>query len=181
MKTIKIGNQEWMAENLKVDHYQNGNPIPEVKEPEEWMSLKTGAWCYYNNDPENGKKYGKLYNWYAVNDPRGLAPKGCHIPTKEEFDILKANANNDGNSLKGIGQGMDIGVGTNDRGYSAFLAGLRSFDNAFNYLGNYAYFWSSTESTTDNAESLTLGYNDYGIIFHSSTKECGLSVRCLKY
>jgi uncharacterized protein (TIGR02145 family) len=180
MKTVMIGKQEWMSENLNVDYYQNGDNIPEVEDPTEWMSLRTGAWCCYDNDPDNGKKYGKLYNWYAVNDPRGLAPQGWHIPTKEEFDILKANVNNDGNALKEIGQGTDTGKGTNNSGFSAFLSGLRSFDNTFYFLSKYAYFWNSTESTTDNAESFTLGYNDNSIISHSSTKECGLSVRCLK-
>ena len=169
-----------MAENLNVEHYQNGNSIPEVKDPAEWESLKSGAWCFYNNDPENGKKYGKLYNWYAVNEPRGLAPKGWHIPAKEEFDILKANVNNDGNALKELGQGIDIGAGTNNSGFSALLAGLRSFDNSFYFLNYYAYFWSSSESTPANVERLTLGYNDNSIIFHSSTKECGFSVRCIK-
>ena len=180
MKTIKIGNQKWMAENLNVDHYQNGDAIPEVKDPTEWMALKTGAWCYYDNDLVNGKKYGKLYNWYAVNDPRGLAPKGWHIPSHEEFNILKANVNNDGNGLKESGQGTDIGTGTNDSGFSALLAGLRSFDNEFYFLNHYAYFWSTTKSNASNSDSLTLGHNDNSIIFHSSTRECGLSVSCIK-
>jgi uncharacterized protein (TIGR02145 family) len=180
MKTVMIGKQEWMSENLNVDYYQNGDNIPEVEDPTEWMSLRTGAWCCYDNDPDNGKKYGKLYNWYAVNDPRGLAPQGWHIPTKEEFDILKANVNNDGNALKEVGQGADIGAGTNESGFSALLAGLRSYDNVFYYLNYYAYFWSSTEGTTLNVDRLTLGYNDSSIIFHSSNKECGFSVRCIK-
>ena len=81
--TIQICNQIWMQKNLAVDHYRNGDPIPQVTDPTEWASLTTGAWCYYNNDPANGSIYGKLYNWFAVNDPRGLAPTGWHIPTDD--------------------------------------------------------------------------------------------------
>jgi uncharacterized protein (TIGR02145 family) len=105
IKEVKIGDQIWMTENLNVDHYRNGDPIPEVKDPVEWAKLKTGAWCYYDNEPENGKKYGKLYNWYAVNDPRGLEPEGWHVPTNTEFDKLREVVNGNGNVLKAIGQG----------------------------------------------------------------------------
>ncbi|MGD1006866.1 MAG: fibrobacter succinogenes major paralogous domain-containing protein, partial [Ignavibacteriaceae bacterium] len=92
-KTVKIGEQTWMLGNLNVDHYRNGDAIPEVEDPAQWGNLKTGAWCYYRNDPGNDKKYGKLYNWYAVNDPRGLAPEGWHIPTQAEFKTLGAAVN----------------------------------------------------------------------------------------
>ena len=86
--SIKIGNQVWATTNLNVTTYSNGDPIPEVKDPSEWKTLTTGAWCYYNNDPANGTKYGKLYNWYAVHDPRGLAPAGFHIPSDAEWTTL---------------------------------------------------------------------------------------------
>jgi len=81
--TVNIGTQTWMAKNLNVSIFANGDPIPEVKTNEEWKKAaeeKKPAWCYYENDPANGAIYGKLYNWYAVSDPRGLAPKGWHIP-----------------------------------------------------------------------------------------------------
>lgn len=87
IKSIKIGNQTWMTENLNVDNFQNGDIIPEAKTTEEWEQAgkrQQPVWCYYDYDINNGKKYGKLYNWYAVNDPRGLAPKGWHIPSDEE-------------------------------------------------------------------------------------------------
>jgi hypothetical protein len=86
IETVLIGNQEWTTKNLNVSKYRNGDIIPEVKDPKKWANLKTGAWCYYNNKPENGKIYGKLYNWYAVNDPRGLAPEGFHVPSKVEIE-----------------------------------------------------------------------------------------------
>lgn len=91
-KSVKIGAQTWMAENLNVSTFRNGDPIPEVKTNEEWEKAgKEGkpAWCYYDNDPVNSSKYGKLYNWFAVNDPRGLAPEGWHIPRVDEWNTLK--------------------------------------------------------------------------------------------
>ena len=88
---IKIGEQIWMNTNLNVSKFQNGDPIKEAKTKEEWVRANTDrkpAWCYYNNNSQNGLTYGKLYNWYAINDPRGLAPKGWHIPSKSDWDEL---------------------------------------------------------------------------------------------
>jgi uncharacterized protein (TIGR02145 family) len=87
--SVTICNQVWMLKNLVVTTYRDGTPIPEVTDPTEWDLLTTGAWCYYNNDPANGTVYGKLYNWYAVTDPRGLPPNGWHIPTDEEWVTLE--------------------------------------------------------------------------------------------
>jgi uncharacterized protein (TIGR02145 family) len=90
-KSVKIGTQTWMTENLNVERFRNGDLIPQAKTDEEWKAAgenKQPAWCYYNNDPANGAKYGKLYNWFAVNDSRGLAPTGYHIPTDEEWSTL---------------------------------------------------------------------------------------------
>jgi len=86
--SVKICDQTWMVKNLDVSTYRNGEPIPQVTDPAIWSSLTTGAWCYYNNDPANGSIYGKLYNWYAVNDPRGLAPVGWHVPSNAELVAL---------------------------------------------------------------------------------------------
>jgi uncharacterized protein (TIGR02145 family) len=90
-KSVKIGTQTWTTENLNVSTFRNGYPIMEAKTNEEWNQAnenKQSAWCYYENDPKNGAKYGKLYNWYAVNDPRGLAPAGWHVPSDAEWTIL---------------------------------------------------------------------------------------------
>ena len=86
--TIKIGNQIWMNKNLNVDHYRNGDTIPEITNGVEWPNLTTGAWCYYHNSDSLGNIYGKLYNWYAVNDPRGLAPQGWHVATDSDWIVL---------------------------------------------------------------------------------------------
>ena len=84
-KVVTIGTQQWIASNLNTSKYRNGNSIPEVKDPVAWSKLTTGAWCYFNNDPANASIYGRLYNWYAINDPRGLVPKGWHIPTTVDW------------------------------------------------------------------------------------------------
>jgi len=91
--SVVIGEQEWMTRNLNVPRFRNGDIIPEIQDPEEWAKAgteKKPAWCYYDNDPANGKIYGKLYNWHAVNDQRGLAPEGLRVPSIEDFDILVA-------------------------------------------------------------------------------------------
>jgi uncharacterized protein (TIGR02145 family) len=169
-----------MAENLNVDHYRNGDPIPEVKDPEQWKNLTSGAWCYYDNDPENGKKYCKLYNWYAVNDPRGLAPKGWHIPTRAEFKTLVATVNQDGNALKAIVQGRGDGAGINTSGFSILMAGRRDRKSNFSDLGEVACFWGSTENqnSTDYANYLHLT-SDY-VNYDYDQKDYGFSVRCMK-
>jgi uncharacterized protein (TIGR02145 family) len=103
-KTVVIGTQTWMAENLNVSTFRNGDTIPEANTAEDWKTAGENgqpAWCYYENDPANGAKYGKLYNWFAVNDSRGLAPAGYHIPTNEEWTTLEYYLGNDaGNKMK---------------------------------------------------------------------------------
>lgn len=84
--------QEWSSVNLSVIRYRNGDEIPQVQDPNEWANLTTGAWCYYNNDPNN-ESYGKLYNWYAIEDPRGLAPEGWHVPLDSEWETLSSFIN----------------------------------------------------------------------------------------
>jgi uncharacterized protein (TIGR02145 family) len=180
-KTVTIGRQVWMAENLNVDHYRNGDSIPEVKDSVEWKNLTSGAWCYYNSDPEMTKKYGKLYNWYAVNDLRGLAPKGWHIPTLDDFRISATAVNNDGNTLKTIGQGTGDGEGTNSSGFSALLAGYRNYSRNFRNLGFIAYFRSSTEENNDNVCIMNLFYNNSNIYWDlTNDKKNRFSIRCLK-
>ena len=86
---VVICGKTWTGCNLNVDHYSNGDPIPEITNPKDWAETNTGAWCYYNNDPANGEIYGKLYNRYAIYDPRGLAPVGWHVSTLEEWQELE--------------------------------------------------------------------------------------------
>jgi uncharacterized protein (TIGR02145 family) len=95
IKGVAIGTQVWMSTNLNVSTYRNGDIIPQVQDEDAWANLTTGAWCYYENNAANGTKYGKLYNWYAVNDARGLAPAGWHIPTDGEWTVLENSLGDD--------------------------------------------------------------------------------------
>lgn len=187
--SIKICNQTWMSKNLDVDKYRNGDPIPHVTDNAQWATLTTGAWCYLGNDPANGAIYGKLYNWYAVNDPRGLAPAGWHIPTTNEYSTL---ANCLGGSLiagdklkeSGPGHWGPGNAATNSSGFTALPGGMRlGLAGGWNNGGFSSYnegrWW--TRTPYDNAWSmfhnLTGASNSYLDYF---SKDAGFSVRCVK-
>jgi uncharacterized protein (TIGR02145 family) len=178
-----------MSENLNVSRFQNGDVISEAKSADEWKTAGQKGipvWCYYNNDPYNGRKYGKLYNWYAVNDKRGLAPEGWHIPTVIELRILAETADDDANALKAIGEGSEDGEGTNTSGFSALLAGVRNGEGGFRILSIRTFFYSSEEDYSKKFED---SYQVYTMVLMapisyitntSVPKAAGLSVRCLK-
>lgn len=145
---VTIGSQIWTACNLTVTTYRNGDPIPQVTDPTQWELLTTGAWCYYDNDPANECIYGKLYNWYAVTDPRGLAPVGYHIPTDAEFATLQTTLggpSNAGGPMKETGNvHWTINVGaTNSSGFTSLPGGSLS-NGAFNDINAIAAWWTST-------------------------------------
>jgi len=153
-KSVKIGNQWWMAENLNVGSFKNGDPIHEAHSMKEWRehlySLKCG---YYANNPDNGKIYGKLYNWVAVNDPRGLAPEGWHVPTDEEWQILADFLGGEeiaGKKLKSTSGWEKVtdkdGNGDNSSGFTALPGGLFDASVVFQSMGAIAIFWSSTNN-----------------------------------
>jgi uncharacterized protein (TIGR02145 family) len=186
LPTIVIGTQQWQAKNLDVAFYRNGDPIPQVTDSTLWANLTTGAWCYYNNDPLNGEIYGKIYNWYAVSDVRGLAPQGWHIPTNEEWTVLS-------NSLGGLSvAGIKMKVpGTtrwatpntgadNSSGFAGLPGGFRDRIGRFNSVGSIGGWWSATEANTGNARCRLLGYN-FGLLASVfDDKPNGYSVRCLR-
>jgi uncharacterized protein (TIGR02145 family) len=187
--TVKIGNQEWMTKNLDVDCYANGDTIPQVQNPKEWEQLKTGAWCYYNNDPENGKLFGKLYNWYAVNDPRGLVPNGWKIPSDRDWRILidcLGGIYLAGTKMKSNSGWKINDNGTNESGFSGLPGGWRDFEGLFaedigsEDIGSYGYWWSSTEINKSIVWSRLLSYDDGLLRWSESCKQDGLSVRCLR-
>jgi len=224
-QTVTIGNQVWMTKNLDVSTFRNGDPIPQAKTATEWEAAgenKQPAWCYYDNDPANGAKYGKLYNWYAVNDLRGLAPAGYHIPSDVEWtqltDFLGSEASKKMKSTSGwksyTSGGSKTcpnckdwsaeyrrkvpchtckdtrsvlaptvthsGNGSNSSGFSGLPGGPRYNDGPFSNVGNYGYWWSSTENDATNAWNRNLNYN-YGDVNRSgNNKGLGLSVRCLR-
>ena len=183
-KIVKIGKQVWMAENLNVDHYRNGHLIPQVQD--EWDTLHTGAWCYYKNDPATGKEYGKLYNWYAVNDPRGLSPAGWHIPTIKEWQTLLdylGGFSIAGDKMKervtSHWDSPNTGA-TNESGFSALLGGYRYYNGLFSYMGDVAGFWSSSRSGIRTAWSLDLSYNYSAVYRYYCRWRYGFSVRCVR-
>jgi uncharacterized protein (TIGR02145 family) len=193
-KTIVIGNQEWMAENLKTSIYRNGEEIANVTDNTQWSGFTTGAWCYYNNDSQYDCPYGKLYNWYAVADPRNVCPMGWHVPTDAEWSVLinylDPNADG-GNNFSNIAGGELKSTGlqywlspnqnaTNESGFSGLPAGPRNFDGTFANIGYNGVWWSSTEYGTIDAWYRTLNYS-YGTAsrFYYS-KAYGFSVRCLR-
>lgn len=182
---VAIGSQVWMTENLSVDEFRNGDLIPHANTREEWLKAgaeKQPAWCYYDNNPSNGEKYGKLYNWYAVIDPRGLAPKGWHIPSDNEWSMLikLLGWNEAGEKLKSTSGWGKNGNGTNELGFLGLPSGLRSNQGVFLSKGEYGYWWSST-----NASRGTAWYRAPSCYANSVNRfwafyELGLSVRCVK-
>jgi uncharacterized protein (TIGR02145 family) len=184
-KTVKIGTQEWMAENLNVEHYRNGDVIPEVQNDNEWRNLTTGAWCYYENNSENEKTYGKLYNWYAVNDFRGLAPKGWHVPSDAEWITL---TNYLGGTEIACGKLKAIILweppnkgATNSSGFSAFPGGFRDCKWGFcNSIGAGGSFWSASESSYTSAWFRGLHYGSSVVYRNYDYKRKGFSVRCVR-
>lgn len=189
-KIVKIGDQWWMAENLKVTHFRNGDEIPNREDDDEWDSGSL-AYCNYNNDIANGERYGHLYNWFVVNDSRKIAPEGWHVATDEEWQKLIEFLGGDtmaGGKMKSIGTIDDAGLwkspnngATNESGFSAVPGGYRYNHGDFDGIGSTPYFWSSTESNGGNAWHRYL-YNGNASIYRDDVgwKQAGYSVRCVK-
>jgi uncharacterized protein (TIGR02145 family) len=186
--SITICNQIWMKKNLEVVTYRNGDPITQVTNPAAWATLTTGAWCYYNNDPANGAVYGKLYNWYAVNDPRGLAPEGWHIPSDAEWTSLTDCLG--GTTVAG-GKLKEKGIkhwsfpntsATNSSRFTALPAGnLNSVDGLFFNQGLLCSYWSSSSFSFNAAYYRRLFYNSGSVgLFGGALVTDGFSVRCIK-
>jgi uncharacterized protein (TIGR02145 family) len=189
---IRIGIQKWMTTNLAVSRYRNGDHIPQVKDPIKWANLTTGGWCWYNNDSATSAVYGKLYNWYAVNDPRGLAPTGWHVPSDAEWDTLSTHLGDfvGGGKLKDTGT-IEAGTGlwhapntgaTNKTGFTGLPGGQRGYDGSFYSIGYLGSWWSSTQAYTDIAVSRYLLYSNGYINGNGNAyrmKE-GYSIRCIK-
>ena len=182
--TIIIGNQEWIQQNLDVSHYRNGDIIPQVQNPNEWLNLTTGAWCYYNNDSTNKEVYGKLYNWYAVNDSRGLAPEGWHIPSISELTAITTFLG--GTEIAG-GKMKDVETthwlnpntnATNESGFKGLPGGTRT-DSWF-YKGTGGFWWLSNEFDLINAYAYSLEYVTEKCNTGNTYKYHGRSLRCLK-
>lgn len=183
---VQIGTQIWMAENLKSVKYRNSDPIDKVTDDVQWRALTTGAYCNYNNNVNYAGIYGRLYNWYAVNDSRNIAPMGWHIPTDAEWTILTNYLGGiavAGGKLKETGidhwKSPNIGA-TNESGFTALAGGMRDGNAWFDDFGLYGHWWSSTQGDANNAWGRGIYYN-YGDIGSSSFgKSLGYSIRCIK-
>ncbi len=184
---IPICSQVWMTKNLDVANYRNGDPIPKVTNQIEWNTLTTGAYCYLDNDSATyAATYGKLYNWYAVNDPRGLAPIGWHVPSDAEWTTLSTCLGGvalAGGAMKEAGTSHWLppnNAATNSSGFTGLPGAFRGEDGVFYGIGDGADFWSSTEVGPAFGQIRWLWYshgtlgNDYYL------KQWGFSVRCLK-
>jgi len=187
LPTVVIGTQQWMRENLDVMTYRNGDVIPQVTDNTAWVGLTTGAWCWYSNSADNGAIYGKLYNWYAVNDPRGLAPQGWHIPTDAEWTTLGTLLGGDavaGGKMKTTGTTRWNTLNTsatNESGFAGLPGGGRFDDGAFYYVGVYGHWWSATEDYSGGAWIRYLKNSNVNLYRDGSgIKENGFSVRCLR-
>jgi len=185
-KTIVIGLQEWMAENLKTTIYRNGNAIANITDNAQWSGLTTGAWASYNNDNQYDCPYGKIYNWYAVADPRHVCPTGWHEPTDDEWTTL---ADYLGGEFVGGGKMKSTGLqywidpnqdATNESGFSVLPGGNRSDDGDFSTVGIAGFWWSSSESSTTTAWLRFLSYDSGSANQASANKRSGLTVRCLR-
>jgi uncharacterized protein (TIGR02145 family) len=186
-KTVKIGTQWWMAENLKATKYRNGENIPQLTNISDWHSTNKGAYCNYDNDSTMGKTYGKLYNWYAVDDARALCPIGWHVPSDTEYTIL---TNYLGGDLLAGGKMKETGTmhwlvpntdATNESGFSALPGGWRDCYGYFGLMNEQAYFWTGTAPHFLTAFHLVLFYNSAGVDrANELNSNFGFSIRCIK-
>ena len=189
--SVKIGNQVWMTENLNVDRFRNGDLITNAQTNEEWKNAeqnKQPAWCYFNNDPTNGVTFGKLYNWYAMADIRGVCPTGWHIPLKNDWVILRKKVGEDGNKLKSKREWIGNKTTNLDEfNFNGLPGGTRSLyfsswsksNISFFDLGKGAHWWSSTILDGNKSYSVFI-FGEGGFFDSEGDKNNGKSIRCIK-
>lgn len=184
--SVKIGNSIWMTHNLNVDTFNNGDLIPHARTVGQWREAslaKQPAWCYYDNDTTKGSMYGKLYNWYAVNDPRGLAPNGWHVASDFEWTELISycgGAVDGAINMKNNNGWSENGYGANASLFTAMPGGNRTIDNDFSYAGERGFWWTSTEVNSVEARIRYMITNYKAVPKSNTLKEFGMSVRCVK-
>jgi uncharacterized protein (TIGR02145 family) len=189
MDEVIIGNQIWSKQNLNVDCFRNGDLILEAKSENEWIEAnnkRKPVWCYYQFDKVN-VKFGKLYNWHAIIDPRNLSPEAWRIPSDLDWieldkfislncDDLSAR----GNKLKSKEGWRDGGNGTDDFGFNALPGGFCTRKGLFDYLNDCGNWWSSNEYNKQESWKVGLIYSNGAFVRMALNKKCGLSVRCIK-
>jgi uncharacterized protein (TIGR02145 family) len=183
--TVKIGDQVWMAENLKTDKYNDGTNIPLVTDSTAWSNLTTPGYCWYKNDTSNKKLFGALYNWYTVNTGK-LCPKGWHVPTDADWTILTTflgGESTGGSKLKESGiinWASPNSEATDETGFRALPGGYRFFSGTFLNKSSYGFWWSSSENFTSSAWLRGMYYNSSEVSSLSFSKSNGFSVRCVR-
>jgi uncharacterized protein (TIGR02145 family) len=182
--SIVINGQEWMQQNLAVTKYRNGDPIPTGLSNTTWENTTSGAYAICNNDAANNSTYGKLYNWYAVNDSRGLCPTGWHVPSDAEWTTLETSLG--GSSVAGGKMKSTTGwnapnIGaTNESGFTGLPGGRRNYIGTYGSIGSYGFWWSSTETSSNYAWHRRLYYDGYIVAHTNYYKQYGYSVRCVR-
>ncbi len=194
-KTIEIGTQEWMAENLKVSTYRTGDSILTHLDNAAWEAADFGAWSYYDDTATYDCPFGKLYNWYACANPAQICPVGWRIPSDEDWSLLvhflDPNFSSDsyfGNSaaiaLKSLWLNGDVNIygASNASGFSAIFGGRRTYNGFFSNQGSYGYWWSSTEEVAGGSVGFSRSISEYydGVDQIDDSKTLGLSVRCIR-
>ena len=183
---VRIGTQVWMTTNLNVSTFRNGDSIPHASTYELWEKAAnegTPAWCYYDNNAANGARQGKLYNWYAVTDPRGLAPAGYHVPTDQEWTTLVdflGGTDVAGGKMKSKSGWLSNGNGNDSSGFFGLPSGFVDFNGLFYSYGELGHWWSSTVSNNNLAWKRYLGRNTQKCYRGAFYMGNGFSVRCVK-
>lgn len=196
--TVTLGTKKWMKENLKTTKYSNGDLIPNPNSTS-WSNLTTAAWCYYDNNSSNNTTYGKLYNFYVVEDYRNVCPNGWHVPTDAEWKALEiflgmTQVQADGEGWRGTNQGSILSgtaslwqagilksnaqFGTS--GFNAIPAGFRYISGVYGYLGSASLFWTSTVTDVSNSVVRNLYFDNIDVLRYSDFKTGGRSIRCVK-
>jgi uncharacterized protein (TIGR02145 family) len=185
-KTVKIGTQWWMAENLKVTHYQNGDGIPNVNSSFYWQNLISGAYCIYDNNESNAQIYGLLYNWYAGDDERIIAPEGWHVPSENEWITLVdylGGFGYAGGKMKENGTAHWLSPNTganNESGFTALPGGVYSAGSGYLGITGSSFFLSSTGDDERGFWCLHLSYLYERLAGETWPKNSGVSIRCVK-
>jgi uncharacterized protein (TIGR02145 family) len=196
-RAVQIGEQCWMAENLRTTRYSDGASIPQVTDGTAWAQLSSAAWCNFGNDVNFDATYGKLYNWFAAAEP-SICPQGWHLPTDSEWQELelalgmppdelnvsgfRGSAQNVGGRMKTMVLWNDPNSGaTNEIGFAGLPCGYRTYDQGmFDNLGVFGYYWSTTESGANNAWARGLYYNNIGASRDAYIKRTGFCLRCVR-
>lgn len=183
---IEIDGRYFTAKNLETTRYRNGDEIPQVQDPAEWAALTTGAWAYYENVESNGRVYGKLYNWYAVNDPRGLGPEGWRVPTQSEWTAISVALGGNGVSggkLKAKGAWTGSSPATDELGFAALPGGHRDREGRFTTIESSAYFWTATDyepGLDDSARFASIHYYNETFSIGHNRQTMGMSIRLVE-